>query len=190
MTLPRILPLLAIGAALLGAGCGDDDDGQAGAPASTPAATASPTAAATESPAGKPVTGKDFADISDDLESEPQVDVPGGGPPTSLIAKDIVTGDGKRARPGDDLAVQYTGIAFSTGEKFDASWDRGAQPLEFTVGAQQVIPGWDQGIPGMREGGRRLLVIPSELAYGPRGQPPVIGPDETLIFVVDLVQVA
>ena len=86
--------------------------------------------------------------------------------------------------------MQYVGDSWSTGETFDASWDRGAEPLEFPLGAGQVIPGWDQGIQGMKEGGRRLIVIPPDLAYGPQGSPPVIGPNETLVFVVDLEKVS
>jgi peptidylprolyl isomerase len=98
-------------------------------------------------------------------------------------------GKGKRAKKGDEVTVQYVGVSFSTGQQFDASWDSG-QPFPFTLGAGMVIPGWDRGVAGMREGGRRMLTIPPDLAYGTAGSPPAIGPDETLIFVVDMVEVA
>ena len=84
--------------------------------------------------------------------------------------------------------MQYVGVSFSTGEQFDASWDRG-QPFQFQLGAQMVIPGWDQGVAGMKVGGRRRLVIPPDLAYGRQGSPPAIGPSETLVFVIDLVSI-
>jgi peptidylprolyl isomerase len=153
------------------AGCGDDEEQPASAP-SQPTATAEPTP----------------AEITTDLDEEPKP-VPAGDPPEKLEIEDVVKGDGKKAFPGDEISVQYTGVAFSTGEKFDASWDRGREPFVFQLGAGEVIPGWDQGIPGMRVGGRRVLTIPAELAYGASGSPPAIGPNETLIFVVDLEKV-
>ena len=100
-----------------------------------------------------------------------------------------VVGKGKRAQTGDTVSVQYVGYSWSTGAQFDASWDRGGEPFEFPLGAGQVIPGWDQGVAGMRPGGRRLLVIPPELAYGAQSPDPNIGPNETLIFVVDLMRI-
>jgi peptidylprolyl isomerase len=86
------------------------------------------------------------------------------------------------------VSVDYVGVNFSSGQQFDASWDRG-EPFQFQLGAGQVIPGWDEGVKGMRVGGRRVLTIPPDLAYGPAGSPPVIGPNETLVFVVDLRKV-
>jgi peptidylprolyl isomerase len=117
--------------------------------------------------------------------SKPEVDFPEGQPPTDLQITDIWEGDGKVAGSGDTVHVHYVGVAYSTGEEFDASWNRG-EPLEFALGAGQVIAGWDQGVQGMKVGGRRQLVIPPHLAYGSRGVGP-IGPNETLIFVCDLV---
>jgi peptidylprolyl isomerase len=185
MTFKRLLPVLAIVAALGFAACGDsDDEKESSGTASTPTATQTATEAATEAPS-EPVTAETLGEVSDDLSSEPMIPQPEGAPPTELVKKDIVIGKGKKAKPGDNLTMQYTGVAFSTGQKFDASWDRG-EPFEFQVGAGQVIPGWDQGIPGMRVGGRRELVIPADLAYGAQGAPPAIAPNETLIFVVDL----
>jgi peptidylprolyl isomerase len=117
---------------------------------------------------------------------KPEVDFPGGEPPTELEITDIWEGDGAVAKAGDTVQVHYVGVAYSTGEEFDASWNRGA-PLEFRLGIGQVISGWDQGVQGMRVGGRRQLVIPPALAYGDRGAGRSIAPGETLIFVCDLV---
>lgn len=120
--------------------------------------------------------------------TKPEVDFPGGEPPAKLEITDLWEGDGAAAAAGDKVKVHYVGVAFSTGEEFDASWNRGA-PLEFRLGAGQVIAGWDQGLLGMRVGGRRQLVIPPGLAYGDRGASGAITPGETLIFVCDLVSV-
>jgi peptidylprolyl isomerase len=117
---------------------------------------------------------------------KPEVDFPGGEPPAELEVADIWAGDGKEARAGDTVEVHYVGVAYSTGEEFDASWNRG-EPLRFRLGAGQVIAGWDQGVQGMKVGGRRQLIIPPGLAYGDRGAANVIKPGETLIFVCDLV---
>jgi peptidylprolyl isomerase len=118
--------------------------------------------------------------------SKPEVDFPGGEPPADLEITDIWEGEGKVAGPGDTVRVHYVGVAFSTGEEFDASWNRG-EPLEFRLGIGQVIAGWDQGVQGMKVGGRRQLVIPPGLAYGNRGAGNMIRPGETLIFICDLV---
>ena len=119
---------------------------------------------------------------------KPEVDFPGGSAPTELVVADLVEGDGDEAVAGRTAVVHYVGVAFSTGDEFDASWNRG-QPFSFKLGRGQVIPGWDQGVQGMKVGGRRRLVIPPHLAYGDRGAGGVIQPGETLIFVVDLVDV-
>ncbi|HZG04375.1 MAG TPA: FKBP-type peptidyl-prolyl cis-trans isomerase [Streptomyces sp.] len=119
---------------------------------------------------------------------KPEIDFPGGEPPADLEIKDIWEGDGPVAKAGDHVSVHYVGVAFSTGEEFDASWNRGT-PLQFQLGVGQVIPGWDQGVQGMKVGGRRQLIIPPHLAYGDRGAGGRIKPGETLIFVCDLVSV-
>ncbi|WP_326676411.1 FKBP-type peptidyl-prolyl cis-trans isomerase [Streptomyces sp. NBC_01237] len=120
---------------------------------------------------------------------KPEIDFPGGEPPVDLQIKDIWEGDGPVAKAGDSVSVHYVGVAFSTGEEFDASWNRGT-PLRFQLGAGQVISGWDQGVQGMKVGGRRELTIPAHLAYGDRGAGGgSIAPGETLIFVCDLVGV-
>jgi peptidylprolyl isomerase len=117
---------------------------------------------------------------------KPEVDFAGGEPPADLQITDIWEGDGAVAKPGDTVEVHYVGVAFSTGEEFDASWNRGT-PLQFQLGAGRVIAGWDQGVAGMKVGGRRQLIIPPDLAYGDRGAGQAIAPGETLIFVCDLV---
>ncbi len=119
---------------------------------------------------------------------KPEVDFPGGEPPAELQITDIKAGDGAEAKAGDMVQVHYVGVAYSTGEEFDSSYDRG-DPLEFQLGVGRVIAGWDQGVQGMRVGGRRQLVIPPHLAYGDRGAGSAIAPGETLIFVCDLVGV-
>jgi peptidylprolyl isomerase len=117
---------------------------------------------------------------------KPEIDFPGGQPPAELQITDVWEGSGPEAKAGDRVQVHYVGVAYSTGEEFDASWNRG-EPLEFQLGVGQVIAGWDQGVQGMKVGGRRQLVIPPDMAYGDRGAGRSIAPGETLIFVCDLV---
>ena len=119
----------------------------------------------------------------------PDVDPHDGPAPADLLVEDLTTGDGEEAAPGQTVTVHYVGVAHSTGEEFDASWNRG-QPFRFPLGAGRVIAGWDDGVAGMRVGGRRRLVIPPHLGYGERGAGGVIEPGETLIFVVDLLGVS
>ncbi len=121
--------------------------------------------------------------------TKPEIDFPDYEAPAELVVTDLTIGDGAEATAGSTVSVHYVGVAHSTGEQFDASYDRG-DPLRFRLGVGQVISGWDQGVEGMRIGGRRQLVIPPHLAYGDRGAGGVIKPGETLIFVVDLIGVA
>ncbi|GAB3844175.1 FKBP-type peptidyl-prolyl cis-trans isomerase [Nesterenkonia populi] len=120
--------------------------------------------------------------------SKPMIDFPGETPPEELIIEELIPGSGPEAAPGDMVSCHYVGVAFSTGEEFDASWNR-EQTLDFTAGIGQVIQGWDQGLIGMKEGARRRFEIPPHLAYGEQGAGAAIGPNETLIFVVDLMRV-
>jgi peptidylprolyl isomerase len=120
------------------------------------------------------------------MTDKPTVDFPEGPPPVELEIVDVLEGDGDEAAPGHTAVVHYVGVAYSSGEEFDASWNRG-EPFSFGLGDGQVIAGWDRGVVGMKIGGRRRLVIPPDLAYGDRGAGGVIAPGETLIFVVDLV---
>jgi peptidylprolyl isomerase len=121
---------------------------------------------------------------------KPQVEVPSDQPPSyQLEIEDLAVGDGEEAVSGQVVEVHYVGVSWSTGKQFDASWDRGST-FKFGLGKGQVIAGWDQGVAGMKVGGRRRITIPPALGYGKRGAGGVIGPDETLVFVVDLVGLA
>jgi len=173
-------------AAVALAACGDEPKDSRDS-ASKPAP--SPTTTATETNPEAPSTPTEAGKVSKDLGQKPEIPKPTGSPPTKLEALDIVKGKGTAAKKGDKVSVQYVGVTFSTGEEFDASWERN-EPFEFTLGAGEVIPGWDEGVVGMKEGGRRQLTIPAELAYGAQGSPPAIGPNETLVFVIDLEKVS
>jgi peptidylprolyl isomerase len=120
-----------------------------------------------------------------DINERPTIAVPAGDAPGELVITDDVVGDGPEAINGAQVNVDYVGVSWSNGQEFDASWNRG-DTLAFTIGAGQVIQGWDQGVAGMRVGGRRTITIPPDLGYGAAGAGGVIGPNETLIFTVDL----
>jgi peptidylprolyl isomerase len=167
----KLLLIIVACAALAAVGCGDDD--------SSSDSTASTDSAAAEAP-------ESSGDASS--RSKPKVTVPSGAAPKELEETDLIEGTGAEAKSGDKVTVQYVGVGYDSGEEFDASWDRG-EPFSFTLGAGEVIPGWDQGVEGMKVGGQRELVIPAELAYGEAGAPPAIGPNETLVFVIDLLEV-
>jgi len=122
-------------------------------------------------------------------QEKPEVTVPSDQPPSyQLELEDIAVGDGDEAVPGRVVEVHYVGVSWKTGRQFDASWDRG-DTFKFRLGKGEVIAGWDQGVTGMKVGGQRRITIPPMLAYGKRGAGRVIGPDETLVFVVDLISV-
>ncbi len=120
------------------------------------------------------------------LSKEPTVPPQSGTPPTKLVTKDLIVGTGPEAKAGETVTVNYVGVLYKGGKEFDASWKRN-EPFTFTLGRGQVIPGWDQGVAGMKVGGRRLLIIPGPLAYGAKGSPPTIPPNAALVFVVDLL---
>ena len=162
--------LIALCAVLAFAGCGSSDDSSTGSSESTGSGAAETTS---ESPAAK---------------TKPKVTVPTGAPPKKLEVKELEEGSGAEAKSGDKVTVQYVGVDYKNGKEFDSSWSRN-EPFRFTLGAGEVIPGWDQGVEGMKVGGRRELIIPPELAYGETGAPPAIGPNETLVFVIDLLEV-
>jgi peptidylprolyl isomerase len=122
------------------------------------------------------------------MPEKPVVEISDRPVGSQLQTDDLTVGDGPEATSGKKVSVHYVGVSHATGQQFDASWDRGAQPFTL-LGKGQVIAGWDQGVAGMKVGGRRRLTIPPALAYGSRGAPPVIGPNETLVFVVDLLEV-
>lgn len=121
------------------------------------------------------------------MTDKPLVDPYMGPAPDQLLIEDLIEGDGEVATSGQQAVVHYVGVGVSSGEEFDASWNR-SEPFVFALGAGQVIKGWDEGVVGMRVGGRRRLVIPAHLGYGERGAGGVIAPNETLIFVVDLLE--
>jgi peptidylprolyl isomerase len=173
----RLTMLLALVAALALTACGDDDGGES----ASPPPTEEQTEAAEPTPAEQ-------REALEDTDRKPVIPRPTGTPPRKLETEEIVRGKGPAARAGDVLTVQYAGVLFSTGDEFDSSWSSG-NPFTFQLGAGDVIPGWDKGMVGMRRGGRRMLTIPPELAYGSAGQPPAIGPNETLVFVVDLLAI-
>jgi peptidylprolyl isomerase len=156
-------PLLAIAVclALVAAGCGSSSSGSTSTGGETTAAA---------------------------NKTKPEVTVPKGPAPKKLVVKEIEKGSGEEAKAGDEVTVQYVGVDYKDGEEFDSSWSRD-EPFTFTLGEGQVIPGWDQGVAGMKVGGRRELIIPPQLAYGKAGSPPAIGPNETLVFVIDLLEV-
>lgn len=181
----RAIVLLATAAVGLGA-CGEDDEAT-DLPAAVPATPAQTTPATTATNGSDTTSAKTKSGISTDVSSKPEIPKPSGKEPTKLVVKDIVEGTGRAAKAGDNIVVNYVGVLFSSGEQFDASWDNG-QPFPFTLGQGMVIPGWDQGVEGMKLGGRRMLTIPPDLAYGEQGQGS-IGPNATLVFVVDMLNV-
>lgn len=125
----------------------------------------------------------------DDLDAKPPIEASDDPAPTELEVEDIIEGDGDEAKKGDQVSVQYVGALYDDGTEFDSSWDRGAEPFEFKLGSGSVIKGWDQGLEGMKVGGRRKLTIPADLGYGAAGSPPSIPADATLVFIVDLKSV-
>ena len=171
----RVLPLLLVLLLALAA-CGDDED------SGEPAANTTSTKTSEEpSPSAQREALKDTS-------VKPVIPKPTGSPPRRLEKEDIVKGKGQPAKNGDTVVVQYVGVSFSNGEEFDASWDRG-QPFPVQLGTGSVIEGWEKGLIGIRKGGRRMLTIPPELGYGREGYPPAIAPNETLVFVIDAVEI-
>jgi peptidylprolyl isomerase len=157
---------IAVCAGLAIAGCGGGSDSSTGSSESTAATTSEASAEKTK----------------------PEVTVPTGAPPKKLEVKELEEGSGAEAKAGDKVTVQYVGVTYKDGKEFDSSWSRN-EPYPLTLGEGLVIPGWEQGIEGMKVGGRRELIIPPELAYGETGYPPAIAPNETLVFVIDLLEV-
>jgi FKBP-type peptidyl-prolyl cis-trans isomerase len=192
------LAVLSVAGALVAAGCGGGSDegfradGSKidGDPATPlPAALASTKSTLKVRKATDPLPPQsNITGVSTDLSKKPAVPKATGTAPTQLAGTDVVTGTGATAENGDTVSVQYVGTLFNGGKQFDASWDR-KQPFSFTLGAGNVIQGWDQGVPGMKVGGRRVLVIPADLAYGATGSPPSIPANAPLVFVVDLKKV-
>lgn len=178
------LGLATLGAAILIAGCGSSsssstitvgNENKADDTLTKVSAPATPTPTAT---AKTPTSGP--------LSKEPKVTPPSGAAPSTLVVKDLIKGTGPEAKAGESVSVNYVGVLYKGGKVFDASWKRN-EPFTFTLGKGQVIPGWDQGVAGMKVGGRRELIIPAALAYGAKGSPPAIPANAPLVFVVDLL---
>jgi peptidylprolyl isomerase len=180
--LPAVLVVFALLAALALAACGDDDDSDSGG------ASAATSQEESDPPSADTGTETEAAPDLTDTSVKPVIDKPTGTPPRRLEKEDIVKGKGPGAKPGDTVIVNYVGVSFSTGEEFDASWDTG-QPFPVQLGAGNVIEGWEKGLVGIKKGGRRELIIPPEMAYGAQGAPPSIGPNETLVFVIDALDI-
>jgi peptidylprolyl isomerase len=175
MTPRSLIPALVIALALGLAACGDGNKDASASTTTQPAAAQQTTPPATETTPSAEAT-------------KPVVKKPTGKAPKKLVIKDLKKGTGPAAQPGQTVAVQYVGVLFKTGKQFDASWDRG-QPFSFPLGAGQVIKGWDEGVAGMKVGGRRELIIPADLAYGAQSPSPDIPANSPLVFVVDLLGV-
>jgi peptidylprolyl isomerase len=178
----RLALILLACLALFAAGCGSSDNSSTSSSESTATSTESSEKSQAES------GGSAEKQSSGAAKTKPKVTVPSGPPPKQLEIKEIEKGSGAEAKAGDEVTVQYVGVGYESKKEFDSSWSRN-EPFSFALGAGQVIPGWDKGVAGMKVGGRRELIIPSNLAYGPQGSPPAIGPNETLIFVIDLLAV-
>jgi peptidylprolyl isomerase len=163
MKLPALMLALCLALAIAVTGCGGSSDSSSGSSGSSESANT-------------------------DLSKKPIVVVPKGVSPKTFAYKDIVEGTGPAAKSGDKVTVQYVGVGFNTEKEFDSSWSRN-EPFPFTLGGGEVIKGWDKGVEGMKVGGRRELLLPGNLAYGPAGNPPKIGPNESLIFIIDLLEV-
>jgi len=179
----RWAPALAIVTVLMVAGCGN------GSPNAAPSGSTSPTGSstATTTPTTSPPSGSNLPVVHGAMGTKPDVVMPGGNPPTTLVTKTLVTGKGQVVASGDLLVVNYVGLLWRTGAAFDSSFSRG-QPAAFAIGVGKVIPGWDKGLVGQKVGSRVLLVIPPDDGYGASGQPSAgIKGSDTLVFVVDIL---
>ena len=173
----RLLLSLMVAVCLAAAGCSEEEvDKSAEEPATEESAAPEQETAVEDG--GAETTAKP--------RPKPKIAKPKGNPPKKLVIEDLIEGKGAAAKSGDQIRVNYVGVSFKSGKEFDSSFRTG-QPFELQLGAGMVIPGWDQGLAGMKVGGRRKLTIPPDLAYGPEGSPPAIGPNETLVFVIDLL---
>jgi peptidylprolyl isomerase len=193
--MPKIRPMIALAlaaGALVAAGCGGSTQPSAAdksaeqaakEAASRPKTAVAPAPAAPQAQVVQPTAGEA------DLKKKPKVPKGTGAPPTKLVVQDLIVGTGAAAKSGDQLSVQYVGVLFKDGKEFDSSWANGKKPFQFGLGGGQVIPGWDQGLAGMKVGGRRKLIIPADLAYGAQGSPPKIAPNQALIFEIDLTKI-
>jgi FKBP-type peptidyl-prolyl cis-trans isomerase len=186
----RSIPLaLLLVLALLAAGCGDSTQESAADKSAAKAESEAknqepiPEAKAPTSAKVDPTAGEA------DINTKPKVPKGSGAAPTALKSETLISGDGAEIKSGQQATVNYVGVLFKDGKEFDSSWGKGKQPFQFALGSGQVIPGWDEGVLGMKVGERRRLTIPADLAYGQQGSPPKIGPNEPLIFDIDLKKI-
>ena len=188
-TSPRLALAVLLVLAVFAAGCGSSGNESA---VDQAAAQADKEAKNTKPPAeAQPITATTVKPTAGEADINTKPKVPKGTPPapTALKAETLIPGTGAAIKDGQQATVQYVGVLFKDGKEFDSSWGKGKQPFQFALGGGQVIPGWDQGVLGMKVGERRKLTIPAELAYGAQGSPPKIGPNEPLIFDIDLKKI-
>lgn len=181
MKLPALIIALCAALAIAVAGCGGSDS-------SSDSSASTEASASTESSEAAEKSGDESETTTKKEKTKPKVTVPKGLSPNKFAYNDLEEGTGATAKAGDKVTVQYVGVGYDSEEEFDSSWSRN-EPFSFTLGAGEVIKGWDKGVEGMKVGGRRELLIPGPLAYGAAGSPPSIGPNETLIFTIDLLAV-
>jgi peptidylprolyl isomerase len=187
MKFPLIILALCAALATAVVGCGGSSDSSTG---STESSASEAGGSSTKSSESSEESGESVPKASPDKKkTKPTVTVPKGISPKNFAIKEIEEGTGPEAKAGDKVTVQYVGVGYDSEEEFDSSWSRN-EPFSFTLGAGEVIEGWDRGVEGMKVGGRRELLIPGNLAYGAAGSPPNIGPNETLIFTIDLLAVS
>jgi peptidylprolyl isomerase len=187
---PRTIPVAALlVAAVVAAGCGSSTSESAADKSAAKAESEAqnqkpiPEPKAPAAQAVAPTPGEA------DINTKPKVPKGSGPAPTALKAETLIAGNGPAIQSGQQATVNYVGVLFKNGKEFDTSWGKGKQPFQFALGSGQVIPGWDQGVLGMKVGERRRLTIPAALAYGAQGSPPKIGPNEPLIFDIDLKKI-
>jgi len=187
---PRTIPVAALlVAAVVAAGCGSSTSESAADKSAAKAESEAqnqkpiPEPKAPAAQAVAPTPGEA------DINTKPKVPKGSGPAPTALKAETLIAGNGPAIQSGQQATVNYVGVLFKNGKEFDTSWGKGKQPFQFALGSGQVIPGWDQGVLGMKVGERRRLTIPADLAYGAQGSPPKIGPNEPLIFDIDLKKI-
>jgi FKBP-type peptidyl-prolyl cis-trans isomerase len=190
MPIRRLLPLALVPLALAVAACGGTEESTADRYAAQAEQEARQRASQPQ-PETKPVVAEKAEPSAGerDIDKKPEIPEQTGEPPKELVARDLIEGEGEAVKEGDTVFVDYVGVLFKGGKEFDSSWGEGKEDFSFTVGDGQVIDGWEQGVVGMKPGGRRQLVIPPDLAYGEAGQPPSIPANATLVFDIDLRKV-
>jgi peptidylprolyl isomerase len=189
MTTKTLIPAALAAAALAAAGCGGNTKPSTADTYAAKAADEAKTQTTTSTTATLPTAQRVSPGPGEgDLKTKPTIPAQTGAAPTRLVVQDVIVGTGPQAKSGDQVSVQYVGVLFKGGKEFDSSWKR-KQPFDFSIGAGNVIQGWDQGVAGMRVGGRRRLIVPASLGYGAQGSPPAIPANAALVFDIDLLKV-